>query len=379
MSDNLRETQSKQLILLFSKNGKLSTWKESGYLKREETYYQNLLQAFNNISWITYGVNEDTQIRRGIKDITVLNNENGLTTNQYINTVSKIINHPQNVKKVLKTNQLSSAYHAYKIHRATNIPYIIRCGNVRNYWILQKKIKNKVVNWIQLKIALTYSSKLIVPTKQEAQYAQKLFILPKSKIAIIPNFVPTDIFKPNEKPVKQKHLLGFVGNFKTGKNLPSLIKGLSGLPDIKLRLIGNGPQIEQLKSLAKLNGVNLEIIPKQLHEKLPSFLNECEAFVFPSFFEGHPKALLEAMACELPVITTPVYGIKNLIEHKKNGFLCSNTSPQAIREAILEVLQNKALANKMAKTAREFVVNNFSLQNVINKEIKIYKDLNILN
>ena len=379
MAHNLTATQSKQLILLFSKNGKLSTWKDSGYLKREETYYQNLLQVFNTVNWITYGLNEDTEIRREIKDITVLNNENALPTNQYINTVSQIINNSQNVKRVLKTNQLSSAYHAYKIHKSTNIPYIIRCGNVRNYWILQKNIKSKIANWIQLKIALTSSSKLIVPTKQEAQYAQKLFLLPKSKIAIIPNFVPTDIFKPNKKTTKQKHLLGFVGNFKTGKNLPSLIKGLSGLPDIKLRLIGNGPQIEQLKSLAKSNGVNLEIIPKQLHEKLPSFLNECEAFVFPSFFEGHPKALLEAMACELPVITTPVYGIKNLIEHKKNGFLCSNTSPKAIREAILEVLENKTLANKMSKAGREFVVDNFSLQNVINKEIQIYKDLNILN
>ena len=54
MSDNLTATQSKQLILLFSKNGKLSTWKDSGYLKREETYYQNLLQVFNTVNWITY-------------------------------------------------------------------------------------------------------------------------------------------------------------------------------------------------------------------------------------------------------------------------------------------------------------------------------------
>ena len=73
MSDNLTATQSKQLILLFSKNGKLSTWKDSGYLKREETYYQNLLQVFNTVNWITYGLNEDTEIRREIKDITVLN------------------------------------------------------------------------------------------------------------------------------------------------------------------------------------------------------------------------------------------------------------------------------------------------------------------
>ena len=143
-----------------------------------------------------------------------------------------------------------------------------------------------------------------------------------------------------------------------------MIKAISSLPDIKLRLIGDGPQKEQLKNLAESNRVNLEIIPKQPHENLPPLLNECEAFVFPSFFEGHPKALLEAMACELPVITTPVYGINNLIEHKQNGFLCPDTSPKAIRSTILQVLQNKNLSNKIAKAGREFVINNYSMQKV---------------
>ena len=85
------------------------------------------------------------------------------------------------------------------------------------------------------------------------------------------------------------------------------------------------------------------------------------------------------MACELPVITTPDYGINNLIEHKQNGFLCSDTSPKAIRSTILQVLQNKNLSNKIAKAGREFVINNYSMQNVINKEISIYKELNILS
>lgn len=368
-----------QLILLFSRNGKLTTWKNSGYLTREETYYQHLLKTFPTIKWITYGGPEDTEISRDIENITVVTNKTNLSADRHIKNVSSIINDSKSTINILKTNQLSSAYDAYKIYRTTKIPYVIRCGNVRNYWILQKNIKSKIGNWIKLKIALHSSLKLIVPTQQEAQYAQKLFILPKSKIAIVPNFVPTDLFKPNNKYATHKNLLGFVGNFKYSKNLPSLIKAISSLPDIKLRLIGDGPQKEQLKNLAESNRVNLEIIPKQPHENLPPLLNECEAFVFPSFFEGHPKALLEAMACELPVITTPVYGINNLIEHKQNGFLCSDTSPKAIRSTILQVLQNKNLSNKIAKAGREFVINNYSMQNVINKEISIYKELNILS
>ena len=73
-----RATPDTQLFLLFSRNGKLTTWKNSGYLTREETYYQHLLKAFPTIKWITYGGSEDTKISSHIKNITVLNNKTNL-------------------------------------------------------------------------------------------------------------------------------------------------------------------------------------------------------------------------------------------------------------------------------------------------------------
>ena len=84
--------------------------------------------------------------------------------------------------------------------------------------------------------------------------------------------------------------------------------------------------MDRLSAFAKKHDVDIEFIPNQRNEDLPRYLNECEIFAFPSLYEGHPKALIEAMSCGLPVVTTPVYGIQNLVTHKVNGYLCNGVT-----------------------------------------------------
>jgi glycosyltransferase involved in cell wall biosynthesis len=127
--------------------------------------------------------------------------------------------------------------------------------------------------------------------------------------------------------------------------------------------------------LADELSVRVDFIPYQRNEELPEQLNRCEVFVFPSLYEGHPKALLEAMACGLPVVTTPVYGIRNLIKHGVNGFLCAGTSPGAIREALVEVLRDEELRRRIGAEARRFVVERFAMPVVLNKELDVYREL----
>ena len=95
-------------------------------------------------------------------------------------------------------------------------------------------------------------------------------------------------------------------------------------------------------------------------------------------YEGHPKALIEAMSCELPVITTPVYGIKNIITHNINGYLCNDTTPQSIKQGITNVLNDPKLKNLMAINARKTILKEYSLEVVLEKEIELYKDLNLV-
>ncbi|HEC93684.1 MAG TPA: glycosyltransferase, partial [Candidatus Atribacteria bacterium] len=110
------------------------------------------------------------------------------------------------------------------------------------------------------------------------------------------------------------------------------------------------------------------------NKDLPIELNKSEIFILPSFFEGNPKALLEAMSCGLACIGTDVEGIREVIKHKENGYLCK-TDPKSIKEAILEILNDRELETKISQNARKAILENFSLEKILEKEIKIYQSL----
>ena len=126
-----------------------------------------------------------------------------------------------------------------------------------------------------------------------------------------------------------------------------------------------------LRGFAHRDNVNVTFKGRVPNEQLPLLLNIAEAFVLPSLYEGNPKALLEAMACGLPVIATPVEGNREVVKHKVNGCLTSGISPEAIREAIMEVLSNTELRIQIGKQARTFIEENYSVGALIQRELAL--------
>jgi len=115
----------------------------------------------------------------------------------------------------------------------------------------------------------------------------------------------------------------------------------------------------------------LGIIP---NEKLPEIINQNQIYILPSFYEGNPKTLLESMSCGMACIGTNVKGINNIIKHGENGYLC-NTDAESIKNAILTVYKDTKLRDRIGKAAREYIINNCSLEIIVEKEHAIYKSL----
>ena len=90
--------------------------------------------------------------------------------------------------------------------------------------------------------------------------------------------------------------------------------------------------------------------------------------MLPSYYEGHPKTLLEAMACGLAVITTDVPGIREIIRHRENGFL-TGTSPSDLRQAITEVVSDPRLRDHMGSNARQYILERFRLDRIVDLEL----------
>ena len=121
---------------------------------------------------------------------------------------------------------------------------------------------------------------------------------------------------------KKKKSICFVGRLSEQKNLFSLVEATVGT-QCTLTIIGSGNQKEDLEKYAKEKGIKAEFIGNIPNNELPKILNQYEIFLLPSLYEGMPKALLEAMACGLPCIGTYVEGIREIIKHKENGYLCT--------------------------------------------------------
>lgn len=215
-------------------------------------------------------------------------------------------------------------------------------------------------------IAVVFASKIFAANQQIIKK------LPKEKIVYLPNGVDTSLFKPSKKlPTNNKRMILSVGRLEKQKNFLSLVDAVK-TSDAKLIIIGSGSLKQRLIKRAKENGVDLEIIDKVINTKMPKIFNQADLFVLPSFIEGSPKVLLEAMACKIPTIGANVEGIKEIIIDGKNGLLCE-PEPRQIRKKILFLMSHKPEAQKMSETAYKLVREKYNLQKLLQQEIKAIK------
>ncbi len=222
-------------------------------------------------------------------------------------------------------------------------------------------------------LGLKKAEKVIVTVKTTRDYVEKY--IDGNKIEKIPNSVDTGLFKPIKIKSGKKRRVIFIGRLNKIKNLHNLIKAFSDVgSNVELVFVGYGKEKEDLEKYAKKMGINLifrGVVPR---ERIPIELNQSDVFILPSFSEGQPKVLLEAMSCGLPCIASDIPSLREIIKDGFNGFLCK-TDSESIKSCIKDVLNNSSMAKRVGKNAREFIKNNFSAEVLLEKEIKLLKEV----
>ena len=124
--------------------------------------------------------------------------------------------------------------------------------------------------------------------------------------------------------------------------------------------------MEKMKALVAELGLERTVIfkGKMSPEELWPFLSGCDVFVFPTLSEGFPNAVLEAMACGLPVISSDFAGVDDLVRSEKNGLIFSKKDFRGLAEKIKFVYENDKYRNEVAGFNRSYV-ENFSWDNFI--------------
>lgn len=164
-------------------------------------------------------------------------------------------------------------------------------------------------------------------------------------------------------PETPAHLL-FVGRLAAVKGVPVLLEALQGLigdhPDLRLTLVGDGPERDGLERLAAGLGNHVDFVGYRSQDEVAALLREATALVLPSFAEGLPVVLMEALAARLPVVTTRIAGVAELVEDGKSGLLVPPGDLVALRAALARVLGDPVMRARMGAAGRAKVVDEFA-------------------
>ena len=283
---------------------------------------------------------------------------------------------------VLRVFQTTGALPAWVARALYGVPYVVtygyRYGEVARLrggaWAARRLA-------LVERIVLRHAAAVIVTTGELAAHV-RTHVAPQ-RIHLIPNGVDTLRFAPGEAHEPRgeaardaQHTVCFVGRLERQKNLELLIDAFAGLSvPARLLLVGAGSLREPLAAQAERQGVMVDFAGVVPNAELPRILHGCAAFVLPSLIEGHPKALLEAMACGLPCVASDCPGNREVITDGHDGLLFPSGDRAALRECLEQVLSQPDLTQRLGRAARQTVLERFDLARLVSREIALLQDV----
>lgn len=189
-----------------------------------------------------------------------------------------------------------------------------------------------------------------------------------AKIAIIPN--PAVLPCLAGGPDGRDPVILYVGKLEPRKGYEDLIRAarevLTVVPRARFLFAGHG-EVEEAQALAHSLQLSdsIECLGWVTREQLPELLNRAAVFCLPSYNEGVPMAILEAMSYGLPVVATPVGGIPDLIQSGENGILVEPGDRAGFSRAIIRLLENEqGIRGRLGAAARETVLKSCGIESV---------------
>lgn len=220
------------------------------------------------------------------------------------------------------------------------------------------------------KLSLMFSQEIILYSKNLAREFNLIDSAHKITIAF-EHFVDTEIFDLNSPIESRSSIIGYIGRFSAEKGILNFVEAASILAtkrsNITFLVVGEGELKERVAEFVHTGFLEgkIEVLDWIMEkETLCAVLNELKLLVIPSYTEGLPNILLEAMACGTPVLATSVGAIPDIINNNVNGFIMRSNNPDAIASRIIQILEFGDLS-KIGMNARKDVCRRFSYAKAI--------------
>jgi len=218
-----------------------------------------------------------------------------------------------------------------------------------------------------------------VHTAEDALLSDQICV---GKLRVIENGVDTELFHPRkDKPAIRREMgidtravIGTVGRLNRVKNQAMLLRASAPLlrDGAGLLIAGDGPERGNLEELARELGIRQQVRFLGEFSDIPALLPAFDVFALTSDTEGLPLAVLEAMACGLPVVATAVGGVGTVVREGRTGYLVPAGDEIGIRDRISRLLSDNGLAEDYGQSARTRVVEDYSMDRTAREHMDFY-------
>ncbi|MEA1996583.1 MAG: glycosyltransferase [Gemmatimonadota bacterium] len=248
---------------------------------------------------------------------------------------------------------------AMELKRALGLPFVVSVYGTDINWLFEtgERKADPALAGATVEVLKAADAVICVSRDLEARVAG--LGVEKQRIHWIPNGADTGLFSPGDK-VSERRSLGwpedcrvilYAGNIIPTKGLGELVEAVAlmereaaGLPEFVVMLAGHGGDYQkQLKAVISERGLErrFKFLGAQPHDRMPALMRACDIFCLPSWREGWPLSVVEALACGSPVVATGVGGIPEIVTSPGEGILCQARNPEALAGALAKALNTR--------------------------------------
>ncbi|MEM3449033.1 MAG: glycosyltransferase family 4 protein [Nitrososphaerota archaeon] len=245
------------------------------------------------------------------------------------------------------------------------------------------------------KIVLSSSDRIITVTPGLKKRFCQFYNIREEKVRVVPNGVNTELFKPIDQNKarydlnleEESYYIGFVGNLAPWQGVECLVKAapliLREIREARFLIVGDGDLKMRLIEMVKDLGLSNKFVftGKVKYEEVPKYINSCDVCVAPFkksiklLYGASPLKIYEYLACGKAVVASNMIDIKNLLEQINAGVVISPEDIHELAYAIVRLLDDKKLREKMGMNGRHMVVKNYSWARIAEKVEEICKEL----
>jgi glycosyltransferase involved in cell wall biosynthesis/SAM-dependent methyltransferase len=273
----------------------------------------------------------------------------------------------------LRVEQFPGVLPALVARLLYRIPFVVTYGY--HYGEVARIAGSRVKPWLYRlleRVAFPLASGVIVTSRE---MEARLRAHPgRPRLVYFPNGVDTGSFQPTPvaRSMERPWTILYVGRLEPEKNLVRLVHAVTPLMKrgVRLVLIGDGSLRTELAERARAAGVEADFVGVVPHAELPRYFQSADCFVLPSLTEGHPKALIEAMACGLPCVASARGGIPSLLTDGETGLLFDPEDVNDITRALGQVMDDRDLTSRLARNARAVAVRLYDCRALLDAEVR---------